>query len=273
MTNLQQRTITGFMLAAGVLSLIYLGAYTFLLLIAVINLGAMLEFYRLLQVSTRGAAIGTLTGSSLLIIVILILNGSADWQLILLGVPLLFVTYLNELYAGDSQPFKNLAYTFMALLYVCLPLCLFAAVAFLPIGKDYNAQIVSGCFLMIWASDTDAYVVGKYFGSRPLFIRISPHKTWEGSAGGLMASLLGAVAISHYFEILSFAKWLALAVIIVISGTFGDFFKSMLKRSVHVKDTSTLLPGHGGILDRFDSLLGSSPFIFSYLVLYGYAKI
>lgn len=273
MNNLQQRILTGIMLIFSTMLLIHSGVYPFLLLLLLINFGGILELYRLLRIGGVIAVLGAFTGSLLITTITLILNGSLRPDVLLLHVPLLFAFYMVELYKHSPEPFKNLAYAFIAILFVSLPLCFFSASAFLPNGNPYNDQLVSGCFLMIWANDTGAYLSGKYWGMHLLFKRISPHKTWEGSVGGCVASLLTALTLSGYLKTLPLSGWISLSLIISVTGTYGDLFKSMLKRSVHVKDTGKLLPGHGGILDRFDSLLGSAPFIFTYLFLYGFSEI
>ena len=124
-------------------------------------------------------------------------------------------------------------------------------------------------FLLLWSNDTAAYLVGGRFGKHPLFRRISPGKTWEGSIGGAAAAVAMGYVLSVYFTIFTTVEWEALSLIIVITGTYGDLVKSMLKRSLGIKDSGTLLPGHGGMLDRFDSLLGSAPFVYCYLILLG----
>lgn len=273
MNNLKQRTLTGITLIIAIVILINLGTYTFTALLLAINLGGVLEFYRLVRVTKAGIFLGVLSGTSLVLTVVLVMTGLLGWQTLFIQIPILFLLYVTELYSNNPRPFENLAYTFMGILYITLPLCFFAALAFLPQGNGYGTQVISGCFFMIWAGDTCAYVAGKYLGRHLLFERISPHKTWEGSVGGMLGTVLTAIVLSRFLFILQIETWLALAVIIVVTGTYGDFFKSMLKRSLDVKDTGTLLPGHGGILDRFDSLLGSAPFLFSYLVLYGHFKV
>jgi len=120
-------------------------------------------------------------------------------------------------------------------------------------------------FFMLWANDTFAYLTGMKFGKHKLFERISPKKTWEGSAGGLIFTMILAVVFSVYFKFLTLPEWLGLAGIIVVFGTYGDLAESMLKRSMDCKDSGKFLPGHGGILDRFDSVLLSAPFVFVYL--------
>jgi phosphatidate cytidylyltransferase len=120
---------------------------------------------------------------------------------------------------------------------------------------------------MIWASDIGAYIVGKAIGKHKLFMRISPGKTWEGAIGGALFTLIVAYTLSYFKIGILHNNWITLTLIIVITGILGDLIKSLLKRSLGIKDTGNILPGHGGMLDRFDSLIGSAPFIFSYYLL------
>ena len=116
--------------------------------------------------------------------------------------------------------------------------------------------------------DSGAFFIGKLIGKHYLFKRISPKKTWEGSIGGFLAAGLAGFLNFILFEGLLLSQWLLLALIINLTGSFGDLTKSMLKRSAGVKDSGNILPGHGGILDRFDSLMGSAPFVLVYLIFY-----
>jgi phosphatidate cytidylyltransferase len=125
-----------------------------------------------------------------------------------------------------------------------------------------------GFFLLLWTSDTGAYLAGKSFGKTKLFERISPKKTWEGSIGGTILSLAVAYGISNVlgFDDVTTFDWMVIAVLVVIFGTFGDLFESLLKRNLHIKDSGTILPGHGGVLDRFDGLFLAIPAVFFYLL-------
>jgi phosphatidate cytidylyltransferase len=131
----------------------------------------------------------------------------------------------------------------------------------------YSYQIILGFFILLWTNDTGAYLSGKYFGKHKLFERISPKKTWEGSIGGGILTLAFAYVLSIYFTNLNITNWLIIGVLIAVFGGLGDLVESMLKRSLGIKDSGKLLPGHGGILDRFDGLLLSVPFVYGYLQL------
>ncbi|MCL4155446.1 UNVERIFIED_CONTAM: hypothetical protein GTU68_014602 [Idotea baltica] len=133
---------------------------------------------------------------------------------------------------------------------------------------SYQFELVVGILLLTWASDTGGYFAGTMFGKTKLFLRISPKKSWEGFVGGTILTLLIAVAMSYYADILPLWKWLMIGVLTVTAGTYGDLVESLFKRSINIKDSGETLPGHGGFLDRFDALLLSLPFIAAFLKLF-----
>jgi phosphatidate cytidylyltransferase len=172
--------------------------------------------------------------------------------------------YIIKLYKKfERKPFTNIAFTFLGIFYIAIPFALLNIVAF--DNGVYNYEIIVGCLLILWASDTGAYFAGTFLGKRKLFERISPKKTWEGFFGGALLALLFAYGLSNFFHSFTMLQWFIVGVIIVIGGTFGDLIESLLKRSIEIKDSSNALPGHGGFLDRFDGLLISVPFIAAYL--------
>ena len=132
----------------------------------------------------------------------------------------------------------------------------------------YDPSIILGCFILIWVNDSFAYIVGKSFGKQKLFYRISPHKTVEGFLGGLLFCCISASIVSRYIdETLTTPNWLIIAIIVSVFGTLGDLIESKLKRESNVKDSGKIIPGHGGILDRLDSIIFASPYIYLYLKL------
>lgn len=273
MNNFIKRTITGIALILVIIPSIYFSIYSFTLLLLCINILALLEFYGLLttqEVTSRKYA-GLLLSIGLIITTLLVCIDLSHWKILLINIPLVFGIYLTELYQFAKNPFYNLAFTFLGVFYITIPLCFLVAIAFLTDKPwSYQYQIILGYFLMLWTNDTFAYLTGKSFGHRALFKRVSPLKTWEGSAGGFVATLGLTYFISLYSTIISPLDWLIIALIVIVTGTYGDFIKSLLKRNLNIKDTGNILPGHGGMLDRFDSLLGSAPFVFSYLLCFKY---
>ena len=124
-----------------------------------------------------------------------------------------------------------------------------------------------GFFILLWANDTFAYLTGIIFGKHRLFERISPKKSWEGFFGGLVGTVVLSFLVAKLFPVLPFYHWMAVAALIVVFGVYGDLIESLLKRNLKIKDSGHFLPGHGGILDRFDSVLLAAPMVYFYLKL------
>lgn len=183
--------------------------------------------------------------------------------LLLLLFPLTFVV---ELFRKDQSVNRTGNY-FKAWMYISVPFGLLVSLYLIPEREGFFTEIVIGLFAISWSSDVFAYLVGSKIGKHRLFERISPKKSWEGSIGGLVFALLAAYILSLIYSELSLAEWMVLAVIIVVSGTIGDLIESMLKRAAGVKDSGKLLPGHGGVLDRFDATIFATPFVFVYVNL------
>ena len=151
---------------------------------------------------------------------------------------------------------------FMGVMYITIPIIFCLNIAYNANG--YNYQIILGTMLLISMNDIGAYFAGKSFGKNKLFERISPKKTWEGTAGGVLLSLILSYFLAQYFEVLDVTEWVIISLITSVFGSLGDLVESMIKRDLNVKDSGKIIPGHGGILDRFDSLLIVAPFVFFY---------
>ena len=265
MNNFFTRALTGALFVIVLLGSITLSKYTFSILFLIIAILGIGEFYKVSEKNDTlklHKTIGTLTA-------ILIFSGCAlaswlgDFRIVIINIPILFSIFIVELYSKSLNPFSNIAYTMLGILYVAIPLSLLNFIVFY--NSFYHPNILIGFLLILWASDTGAYLVGSLIGKTKLFERISPKKTWEGSLGGALCSLLVAYFISNYFTDLRLIDWIIIAMILIIIGTLGDLVQSLYKRSYNIKDSGNILPGHGGILDRFDSLLLSTPFVFTYL--------
>lgn len=137
---------------------------------------------------------------------------------------------------------------------------------------QHNANILLGSFILIWVNDSFAYLVGKNFGKQKLFEKISPKKTVEGFLGGLFFACIASYFIANFTDTLNFTNWLILSIIISVFGTIGDLIESKFKRQAGVKDSGVIMPGHGGLLDRLDSIIFAAPFIYSFLSLLNYVS-
>ena len=158
------------------------------------------------------------------------------------------------------------AHQLFGLVYVILPLVLALNLVFPSVtGYNYTHKVLLGVLILIWLNDTGAYITGISAGRHPLFRRISPKKTWEGVAGGTFFTLAAAFFMKSIMDILQTSDWILIGIIVSVFGVTGDLFESMLKRNAGVKDSGNIIPGHGGVLDRIDSLLFVIPVVFVYL--------
>ena len=189
---------------------------------------------------------------------------------------LISIIYLliAELYLKQEDPVSNWAYTMMSQLYIALPFSLLNVLAFRSVSSDitYTYLIPLAVFVFLWINDTGAYLCGSLLGKHKLFPRISPGKSWEGSIGGGILVMAIAVLVWHLTEQygvndlqLSAAEWAGLGLTVVVFGTWGDLVESLFKRTLGIKDSGHILPGHGGMLDRFDSSLLAIPAAVVYL--------
>jgi phosphatidate cytidylyltransferase len=221
---------------------------------------------------------GIIVGISVYILSTLIASGTIPGKMFLILVPVYILLMIVELFRYQDKPFDSLAHTFFSVLYTAVPFSLFAFSAFGRSGIEtlipyeslsFSPGIVIGFFLLIWANDSGAYLAGVSLGRHKLFERISPKKTWEGFFGGFVLALIVSWFLSGWLGVVGKFEWISVSVIISIAGTFGDLLESMLKRSLDVKDSGSILPGHGGFLDRFDSTLISFPLVYLFISLFG----
>ncbi len=175
-----------------------------------------------------------------------------------------------ELYLKQKDPIQDWAYTMLAQMYIALPFSLLNVLAFNATNQGvvaFNTLLPLSVFVFLWVNDSGAYCCGSLLGRHKLFPRISPGKSWEGSIGGAVFVLVAAWAISSFLDgqMLTLPEWLGLGLTVVIFGTWGDLVESLFKRTLGIKDSGNILPGHGGMLDRFDSSLLAIPAAVVYL--------
>ncbi|MBR5850693.1 MAG: phosphatidate cytidylyltransferase [Alistipes sp.] len=275
MKNLLIRSLSGLGLIVVVLGGIVYAQWSFAAVLLLMVVGGMLEFYALSN--KQGIApqrvLGLLAGVLLFALNFAFVSndievlGSAQrpfvfgLAMLLLLVPLMFIC---ELYRKAENPAANIGATIMALFYVALPLSL---VLYMPlIGSEvWNPWIVVAYIATVWSNDVFAYLVGMSIGRHRLFERLSPKKSWEGFFGGLVGAVAAGLVAAHLLGA-SYGVWAGLALVAAVTAVLGDLAESMFKRAAGVKDSGNVIPGHGGVLDRFDALLLSAPFVFVYML-------
>jgi len=265
LNNLIQRTLTGIIFVAVLMGSIISGSAPFAGVFSLIVIFTTREFYLLLkQKDYEPQVLGGVVASVVLFLsTYQVLSGHSHKVLLSVNILSIFSIFIFELFRNKKQPLKNILVTIGGVIYVGLPFALLNLIAFLPIDSvigNYNKYILLGFFIILWANDTGAYVVGSLIGKNRLFERISPKKSWEGSIGGAFFAV-GFAILMYYFTGLETAIfWVIFALSIVVFGTLGDLVESLLKRDLGVKDSGSILPGHGGFLDRFDAVLMAAPF-------------
>lgn len=280
MNNFWTRTLTGAVFVAVMIGCIWWNLWSMAILFLLISTLGLWEFYSLLEKSSfRPQKIYGVLYGALLFISIGLLQILDSINFLSAVIVLLFIIPLLEIYRKSENPILNISLTIFGLIYVILPFAILLSLAtavyslegvsaiFFHTEPSVYKYIVLGFFFLIWSNDTFAYLVGRTIGRTKLFERISPKKTWEGTIGGIICTQGIAYLISIYFTELAPIHWHAVALIVSVFGTLGDLVESMFKRSLGVKDSGNILPGHGGILDRFDAVLLASPFVVTYLML------
>ena len=276
--TLGTRALTAAIFVAVLLSCICYNYISFTFLFFVVSIWGLIEFYQLTE------KMGAKPYKFLGILSALIIYGSGifhsanlislyNFPVTAFIFPVVFLIFISALFSKTENPFLNSVYTVAGLIYVVIPFVLLNEIACIDktfkvtshYYLNFNPHLILGIILLIWANDTAAYLVGSLMGKNKLYERISPGKTWEGTIGGGILTLGCSVIISNWFPELSLMQWMPVALIIVVIGTCGDLIESMLKRQANVKDSGKIMPGHGGILDRFDSLIFVSPFVYAYL--------
>ena len=181
----------------------------------------------------------------------------------LIILPFLFIP-INVLFRKKDHAVANMVISYFPAFYISIPFVMLFDIALMD--GYYDPLPILGFFILIWVYDTGAYLSGKFFGKHKLFERISPKKTWEGLIGGALIAMLVSIFINGYFFAeLSQFEWAIVALIVVVFGTLGDLIESLVKRNAGVKDSGSIMPGHGGMLDRFDSALFAAPFFWLFL--------
>lgn len=272
-SNLLQRTITGVLFIAVLIGSILYHPISFGALFVIISMLTIYEFGQVVNNHSENICINktiTMLGGAYMFLSFMgFCMDATDAKVFIPYLLLLLYLMISELYLKREQPILNWAYAMLSQLYIALPFALLNLLAFHndPAFNivSYNPVLPLSIFIFIWLNDTGAYCIGSLLGKHRLFERISPKKSWEGSIGGGIVAIASAFVFAHFFPLMSTFAWIGLALVVVVFGTWGDLTESLLKRQLHVKDSGKILPGHGGMLDRFDSALMAIPAAVVYL--------
>ena len=274
MKELLKRSLTGLIFISIIISSILYSELSVAGLFLLISILGLLEFFKLMEKAgfNPKKSIVTIIGVLIYLVIFSYSIDETNFKLLFLVFPLLVLVVVLEIFRKNETPISNISFSIMGILYVVIP---FALLNFFAYGNNVNniisiaspnhpAYLLLGFFMIQWACDSGAYLAGITFGKTKLLERISPNKTWEGFFGGLILGILIGYFIAYLIGS-NPIHWMLISLIIVVFGTLGDLTESQIKRSVGVKDSGKLLPGHGGILDRFDGVLFSAPFVLAYL--------
>ena len=274
MKNLIIRALTGIIFVVVLISAIYIHPIFFLILFCIITGLTLWEFGSLVkhyENANLQRAVNVLGGVYLFIATFVYANGLTDGKIFLPYLLFIMLTMIAELYYKAPNPINNWAFTLFAQVYCAGS---FSILNFIgaepgtPGVMSYTPLFIMAIFIFVWLDDTGAYLVGSLIGKHKLFERISPKKSWEGFFGGLILSLASSQAFAWFAPEINRMNWLGLAATVVLFGTWGDLIESLLKRTLGVKDSGNALPGHGGMLDRFDSVMLAVPASYIYIELF-----
>lgn len=281
MNNLTLRIITAVIGVAIIIGSIFIHPIAFTAVFMLIGILTHYEYSRTISNTTnKRSAITIYLPIVFGIFIMLSLHPEfASCRNILLPLGILFVPALMivELYQDRQFPFQQIGMQIMGILYIPFAFALYIACS---IGLADGEWFALGVLFMVWCNDTFAYFAGRWMGKHKLFERISPKKTWEGFIGGLVMSVVCGIVFYRLYPDAAFNvlypgaemtlfDWMGMGVVISVAGTFGDLAESMLKRSIDIKDSGSILPGHGGFLDRFDGFLLAVPCVVVYLYFVG----
>lgn len=278
MKDFPRRTLTALVFGVVMIGGIIWNQYSFMMLTTLICAGCLWEYMTIVapvqsyspENKTLFKFLNFVTGLIVFSLIMLSAYPFINPAFFVLILPLLFIVLAFELYAGKQKSFQHAALNLLGIVYIALPLGLLHYMVMQGGHSWFPEQIgvVFGMLLLVWTNDSMAYIVGSLTGKNKLFPSVSPKKSWEGFIGGVLFCFGVGFLLSKYFIAIELQNWLVIAGIVSILGTIGDLVKSLMKRNLEIKDSGNILPGHGGLIDRFDAFIYSIPFVFAYLKLF-----
>jgi len=268
-----KRSLTGIVFVAVILASTVIHSLLFLLIFLAFLVLTQYEFYKLIEKAgyTPQTLVGSVLGGLLFILCNLTVQKIIPHLYCLLVFPVFIVIFLFEVLRKKTGTLQNSMLTLGGFVYTVIPFSLMNFIVYpdFPYNDQFNPRILIGIFIIVWMYDSMAYIGGILFGKHKICKHISPKKSWEGLISGTIFAMMAGIMNAVIFQSLTMFSWIISAIIIVAFGTIGDLFESKIKRDLNVKDSGTILPGHGGFLDRFDSLLFAIPVVYIWLILGG----
>lgn len=266
MSELAKRTVFGSLFVIVMIGSILLNYWAFfVVMLATVMIGSQEVSKLMLKENNRGLTVATvILGTLFFVLSVVLYPYSHIFQIVLLLTPLLIALF------SKKYPFEKVAVScWTAMFFVALPCILLMEFYWNSPVKLDGKYLIIMLFCLIWINDIFAYLTGMAIGKHKLFERISPKKTIEGSMGGLVMTIVVAFLVNHYW-LLAMDDWkmMGMAMVVVVFGSLGDLCESMMKRQAGVKDSGNVIPGHGGILDRFDATFLAVPFVYCYLMIF-----
>lgn len=249
------------------------GRFSFLVVFGAILGSGLFEFYRMVEKDTShdiSKIFNILMGVTIFVSVFLYLEDVHTYLLPVFILAYLLILIASAIFLSRQDALHGIIYSVFGQVYITMPLSLLMFISYSPdmAVSEYNWAPVLALFVFLWVNDTAAYFIGSLIGKHKLIEHISPKKSIEGFIAGIFFTILASLVFDRLYPGFSTIFWMGLAVVIALSGTLGDLFESLIKRTCNVKDAGTLIPGHGGILDRIDSLLVAVPAVYLYLILF-----
>ncbi|MFA5575014.1 MAG: phosphatidate cytidylyltransferase [Brumimicrobium sp.] len=272
MSNILTRTIYGGLFIALVMGAFLLGEYVSAVALGGFMILGLLEFYKFFSEIENPQVkpvkfIGLFGGIILFSTLIVLEVTQYDFDILLVLIPLFFLPLFSIVFSREENPLLNLTVTFFSWIYILLPFYIMFKIYLFESDVTFQWTYVIGFFILVWSNDTFAYLSGRFFGKHKFFERISPKKTWEGAIGGFLMTIVFGIIYTSLFD-KDYLFWITAAIFVSPVSILGDLIESRFKRLYNIKDSGTILPGHGGVLDRFDASLYAAPFFYLLLVMY-----
>ncbi|WP_347838857.1 phosphatidate cytidylyltransferase [uncultured Draconibacterium sp.] len=273
MSNIVKRVLTGIIYVAIMLGGTLLHPIVFAVVFAALLFFTQYEFYALVEKAGHHPSriIGSIFGVIFFLVCFALSNDFLPRQFGFSFIPIVVILLIVEIFRSNKNTLENGGFSTLGFAYIALPFSLMNFVVHTTVNGEntFYPWIMVGVYFILWINDSGAYLVGTKFGKHKMCKNISPAKSWEGLIGGAVLAVIMGIINAVLFQAVSMISWIVIALLTVVFGTLGDLFESKIKREINVKDTGTILPGHGGFLDRLDSLLFVIPAIFIWLIFTG----